>query len=284
MALEEKLKKKGDDNSGDDNKDDTVSDDNKKKRRTKAGIEIPYIPEKDNPVLHHVFSMYPVACSCRMGLFSDLTGESFFFNIYPLILSEPTFGGKKVIPPQEYYFGAGRASHIFTGLRKAFTLLYPQENGGDISRWDVYKWNLRYYGKKISRSAESEKNLLARLSKMKQFGGTDNLLSLNEIEECQIKRYALSLPVRTFYEKFGLKHIPLCGFFSQGYLQSVVDAVKKIMLDECNADKKVDELLDSKDMKNDIENVNQDSSSEDDEDDTEEPVYVVPRKRRKLNP
>lgn len=102
--------------------------------------------------------------------------------VYPILVAPPEEKSQP-IHERKYILGVGKASHIFTGIRQAFTELYPQYPADRVYDWKLMKWNKKVYKAVTVNVAEDPHVLFQNLYSSKSFGGAKHLPAIKVSDE-----------------------------------------------------------------------------------------------------
>ncbi len=124
-------------------------------------------------------------------LYSGITCEPMAFKTYVIVLHKPPKKGELVGP---YLAGVTRPELVFTVLRRAWSLLHPEQQT-DYSDWELYKWNVLYYGKSLAGKAVPWLELETQNQNFRFNGGSKSIPNTNIVTEAVYSKwkYAVSL-------------------------------------------------------------------------------------------
>jgi len=118
--------------------------------------------------------------------------------VYPIFVSAQD-EKKQSVYTRKFLLGVGRAGHVFTGIRQAFTELYPELPADRVYDWKLFKWNKKAYKAVTVNVAPDPGTLSQRLFSSKCFGGakplpdvkvTDEISSTRKMENAiEVARY-----------------------------------------------------------------------------------------------
>ncbi len=208
-----------------------------KKPKTKSNI-IVTTPEqrKQLETIFHSTSIYNSAINLA-GVFTSIDNSANYFYFYPLVLG-PTRDsngnvvkrtrekGKPFVKAQDYIPAAGNAAIIFTTLNKCFTKLFPDKDPTLIRKWDIYRWNIEYYGPKTAGHAPASQTYLAQLGNSRPFGGTSASRTVHLIRDIKVGRFKCAIHVNDFFE--GRKKKDLHCVVPEDASVATVDILHKI--------------------------------------------------------
>lgn len=104
------------------------------------------------------------------GLHSTLTQEDMFFMSYPVMLEAPEAKGKRRTSSKTIS-GVSKPELVFTTLRQCFAEIFPDVDPQRIADWEVYRWNVAFYGQGIMQRAPSWNELKEKIQQLRTMGG-----------------------------------------------------------------------------------------------------------------
>ena len=107
--------------------------------------------------------------------------------VYPIFVSAQD-EKKQSVYTRKFLLGVGRAGHVFTGIRQAFTELYPELPADRVYDWKLFKWNKKAYKAVTVNVAPDPGTLSQRLFSSKCFGGAKPLPDVKVTDEISSTR------------------------------------------------------------------------------------------------
>lgn len=106
----------------------------------------------------------------KTALFSALSTEPMYYYAYPVVLQAPEAKGR--LPPNaKTLCGVSKPELVFSVLHKTFADIFPELEAQRIADWDVFRWNVAYYGQGIMKRAAAWKDLKTKLVQLRPYGG-----------------------------------------------------------------------------------------------------------------
>lgn len=136
--------------------------------------------------------------SGKMGLYSPLTQEPSFFYSYPVLLSAPE-KKKQLARDQKTLCGVTRPDLVFSVLHRTFAVVYPGVEAQRIVDWELYKWNLAYYGAGIAKRAPQWIDLVEKNSVLRSLGGDKNPVQTSTYTEAGTSKAAYAIDMKTIF-------------------------------------------------------------------------------------
>lgn len=188
-----------------------------KKAKTKAKSNVIVTSPEQRKLLEQHFhsstcyngalKIYGVTTSCDNSLN--------YFYFYPLVLgpnrdangevkkrAKPV-KGKPFKKATDYIPGAGNPTFIFTNLTIAFARIFPDKDASLIRKWDIWRFNIEYYGPKVAGQALAPKAYLGLLGESKPFGGARTFKSVHLVEDIRVSRFQRAIAVQDFFKERG---------------------------------------------------------------------------------
>lgn len=176
------------------NDDDEELPDTKKPKKNEGRV-IDYT-ERDH---EHVKRLFHTNISYfgnvhTLGLFCGYDCSVCPALVFPIFIG-PATEKKQSVYTRKYILGVGKSSNVITGIKQAFTELYPHLPADRVYDWKLMKWNKKAYKAATLTTAVDPAVLSQKLYSSKSFGGagtlpavkiTDDLLS-NRKMECGIE-------------------------------------------------------------------------------------------------
>ena len=128
------------------------------------------------------------------ALFSALTQEAMFFMTYPVMLEAPEAKGKRR-SSSKTICGVSKPELVFTVLRQCFSEIFPDADPQRIADWDVYRWNVAYYGQGIMQRAPSWNELKEKIQQLRTLGGDKLPPHVNIFTEVQTAKASKAMDV-----------------------------------------------------------------------------------------
>lgn len=205
------------------------------------------------PCMHYV---YP----CLLGPVTDANGD-------PVVRRR----GKKdaeFVKATNYVLACGNPVNIFTGLRHAFSLLFPKADPALYRKWEAYRWNNEYYTSKVSGQASDFNTYLAELGEAKVFGGAKPLKGVHVVEDIGVSRQLRAINLEDHFSKvpfhMGVQTpIPQTAKVnSVNVLHKIRELSQSIKDDEEKAEKKAVEVIKSRSFTEKLNYKDSDSESD----------------------
>lgn len=133
----------------------------------------------------------------KAGLYSALTQEPSYFYTFPLLLQAPQ--KKKNLNGKDHktLSGAPRPELIFTVINKSFSIVYPEKEAQMVVDWELYKWNVAYYGSGIAKRAPQWSELKEKVEVLRSLGGDKNPVQVNVFTEVGSSKSGYAIDIRT---------------------------------------------------------------------------------------
>lgn len=260
--------------------DDSEEPDAKKSKKKSEGRVIDYT-ERDHK---HVTNLFHTNISYFgntniLGLFCGYDCMPCPTLVYP-IFTGPQTEKKQSVYSRKFILGVGKASNVITGIRQAFTELYPHLPADRVYDWKLMKWNKKAYKAATITVAVDPGVLSSKLFSSKSFGGasnlqlvkiTDDLTSARKMEcAIDVSRY-----INEFVPEDIKKNFP--GFTTLGFedVRSTLKAVEMSQTANKETEKEVGKIVESSDIiqemfdRSENKNAGNDSDSESDEESSE---------------
>lgn len=182
-----------------------------KKAKTKSNIITTSQEQlKELETIFHSTSIYNSALDIA-GVFTAIDNSPNYYYFYPLVLGplrdkagnaikRTKEKGKPFKKAKEYIPAAGNPTLIFTTLNRVFTKLFPDKDPNLIRKWDVYRWNMEYYGPKLAGHAPDSKTYLAMLGNSRPLGGTGPSRSVHLVRDIHVSRFDRAIHVEEFFK------------------------------------------------------------------------------------
>lgn len=107
--------------------------------------------------------------------------------VYPIFVS-PQDDKNQSVYERKFILGVGKSSHVFTGIKQAFTELYPEFPADRVYDWKLMKWNKRAYKAVTVNVAEDPQVLFQNIFSSKSFGGAKHLPAIKVTDELNSAR------------------------------------------------------------------------------------------------
>ena len=190
-------------------------DTKKTKTKSKSNI-IVTTPEQRKLLEEHFHSSTCYNGALRIyGVTTSCDNSFNYFYFYPLVLgpNKDSDGnvkkrakpvkGKPFKKATDYIPGAGNPTAIFTNLSIFFAQHFPDKDASVIRKWDIWRYNIEYYGPKVASQAANPKAYLALLGESKPFGGARTLKSVHLVEDIRVSRFLRAIHVEDFFKERG---------------------------------------------------------------------------------
>lgn len=180
------------------------------KKKKVSARTIAYDQKTQLAVLRKNMGCFEIFCpvSGYSGLYSSLTQEPMFGIAFPLLLDAPLNKGKLQFGSHATICGTSRPELIFSVINRSFAELFPEEEAQRIADWEVFKWNLAYYGAGIKNRAPQWKDVASKLEQLRSFGGDKNPTHVNVIGELGTAKSDFALDLKTLFAKRGVNERP----------------------------------------------------------------------------
>lgn len=156
-----------------------------KKKTVRSSRMLPHEEETDLPVIGKCLGCTTFYCPLTgmSGLYSALTMEPSYFYTYPIVLEAPEAKGKFKTQTPRTLSGVTKPELVFTVLHTAFAEIYPKLDPQRIADWEVYRWNVTYYGQGIVARAPTWTELQDKLLEHRPLGGSRLPTHVNVLNE-----------------------------------------------------------------------------------------------------
>lgn len=122
--------------------------------------------------------------------------------VYPIFVSAQD-EKKQSVYSRKFILGVGKSSNVFTGIRQAFTELYPEYPADRVYDWKLMKWNKKAYKAVTSNVAVDPDVLSQRLFSSKSFGGAKSLPDVKVTDEiASSRKRECAIEVATYIKDF----------------------------------------------------------------------------------
>jgi len=172
--------------------------------------------------------------------------------VYP-IFTAPQKEKKQSVYTREFILGVGKQSNVITGIKQAFTELYPHLPADRVYDWQLMKWNKKAYKAATLTVAVDPGVLAQKIFSSKSFGGAANLpaikvtddLSSSRKMECAID---VSKYISDFVPEDIKKNFP--GYATLGFddVSATLEAVAKGQVQEKETEKHVEDEVSKSDI------------------------------------
>lgn len=256
--------------------EETSGDEPSAKKKKTEGRVIDFT-DRDLAHIQHLFniSLQHFGAVRVMGISCGYDAMFCPILVYPIFTAPPPPKPKSPLKGK-YILGVGRISDVGTGIKQAFTELYPQYSADRVYDWKLWKWNKKVY-KAVTMNVSVDPNVLAQsIYSSKSFGGTKHLpavkitddLQSNRKLECavEVAKYIETLP-DSVKESFP----PGYRTISFDDIREILKEVEMAEANEKETEKEVSEKVASSDLVNDRFNeIQRKKEQPRDEDDSEE--------------
>lgn len=251
----------------------------KKQKKSNSGI-IRLTPEH-RKFLGEFFHCTPFynAATKSVGVFTGFDLTPCMYYVYPCLLGETTDkngnpikkkrGSKKIHKATDYVLACANPVNIFTGLREAFKILFPDVDETKYRKWEAFRLNNEYYTSKVSGQVVDFKTYIAELGESKVMGGAKPHKVVHVIEDIGVSRQLRAIHLEDHFAKVPFYNgiqtpIPANAHVnSVQLLQKIRDTTMTIKEAEKVADTKATELVKSKSFSEKINDTAQSESEED---------------------
>lgn len=178
MTLKRAMKRKREDTGSDNEEEEHQS----KKKKTDGRV-IPFT-DKDRTHCIRLFNtnVSYFGSTNILGLTSNYDVTPCPVLIYP-IFTGPQKEKKQSVYSRDYILGVGKQSNVITGIKQAFSELYPQHPSDRVYDWQLYKWNKKAYKAPTVSTAVDPAVLSQKINSSKSFGGAANLQTPKIIDD-----------------------------------------------------------------------------------------------------
>lgn len=122
--------------------------------------------------------------------------------VYPVFVSAQD-EKKQSVYSRKFILGVGKSSNVFTGIRQAFTELYPEYPADRVYDWKLMKWNKKAYKAVTSNVAVDPSVLSQRIFSSKSFGGAKSLPDVKVTDEiASARKRECAIEVATYIKDF----------------------------------------------------------------------------------
>lgn len=234
----------------------------KKQKKNNSGI-LRLTPEH-RKFLGEFFHCTPFynAATNSVGVFTGFDLTPCLYYTYPCLLGETTGadgnpikkkrGSKEVHKATDYVLACANPVNIFTGLREAFKILFPDIDEAKFRKWEAFRLNNEYYSSKVSGQAVDFKTYIAELGESKVMGGAKPHKVVHVIEDIGVSRYLRAINLEDHFSQVPFhtgvqtpipKHAHIN---SVSLLHKIRDTTVAIKEAEREADERATELVKSK--------------------------------------
>lgn len=122
--------------------------------------------------------------------------------VYPIFIG-PQEEKKQSVYDRKFILGVGKSSNVFTGIKQAFTELYPEYPADRVYDWRLMKWNKKAY-KAVTANVAVDPGVLSQdIFSSKSFGGTKQLPCVKVTDEMNsARKMECAVEVATYIKKF----------------------------------------------------------------------------------
>lgn len=107
--------------------------------------------------------------------------------VYPIFVGPQEEKGQSIYD-RKFILGVGKSSNVFTGIKQAFTELYPEYPADRVYDWRLMKWNKKAY-KAVTANVAVDPGVLSQdIFSSKSFGGTKALPCVKVTDEMNSAR------------------------------------------------------------------------------------------------
>lgn len=107
--------------------------------------------------------------------------------VYPIFVGPQEEKGQSIYD-RKFILGVGKSSNVFTGIKQAFTELYPEYPADRVYDWRLMKWNKKAY-KAVTANVAVDPGVLSQdIFSSKSFGGTKPLPAVKITDEMNSMR------------------------------------------------------------------------------------------------
>ena len=145
--------------------------------------------------------------------------------VYPIFVS-PQDDKNQSIYDRKFILGVGKSSHVFTGIRQAFTELYPEYPADRVYDWKLMKWNKKAYKAVTVNVAEDPQVLFQNIFSSKSFGGAKHLQAVKVTDELNsVRKMECAIEVAKYIKDYTPESI--LKDFPPGYELLSFDNIKE---------------------------------------------------------
>lgn len=209
-----------------------------------------------------------------LGLFCGYDSVAAPVLVYPIVVG-PATEKKQSIYDRKFILGVGRAANVITGIKQAFTELYPHLPADRVYDWKLMKWNRKLYKAATLSTAVDPSVLSQRLFSSKSFGGAGNLQPLKITDDLtSTRKMECAIEVARYIKDFVPQDIKnnFPGYTTISFedVLNTLSEATKIQKTAKEAEKKVEEAVNTSDIIKEAFEKNEASETESDEDEDEE--------------
>lgn len=233
--------------------DDDQPDAKKSSKKKSEGRVIDYT-ERDHKYVTNLFhtNIAYFGNTNILGLFCGYDCMPCPTLVYP-IFTGPQTEKKQSVYSRKFILGVGKASNVITGIRQAFTELYPHLPADRVFDWKLMKWNKKAYKAATLTVAVDPGVLSSKLFSSKSFGGAANLplvkitddLTSNRKMECAID---VSKYVQDFVPEEIKKNFPGFTTLSFSDVRATLEAAASAQKKEKKIEKEIEEEVKGSDI------------------------------------
>ena len=122
--------------------------------------------------------------------------------VYPIFVG-PQETKKQSVYSRKFILGVGKSSNVFTGIKQAFTELYPEHPADRVYDWKLMKWNRKSYKAVTVNVAVDPSVLSQHIFSSKSFGGTKHLPAVKVTDEmASARKMECAIEVSKYIQEF----------------------------------------------------------------------------------
>lgn len=252
------------------------------KRAKKNNGNVIRLTPEHKKFLGQFFHCVPIYNSATnsVGVMTGFDLTPCMYYVYPCLLGETLDRDgvpikkkrgvkEEVIKATDYVLACANPVNIFTGLRRAFEILFPDTDPNRVRKWEAWRLNNEYYTSKVSGQSVDFKTFVAELGESKVFGGAKPHKVVHVIEDIGVSRQLRAIHLADHFAKvpFHTGHqtpVPSTAQVnSVSLLQKIRDTTADIKAQEKLADEAATKLVTSKSFS---EKINEQDLSESEDD------------------
>lgn len=172
--------------------------------------------------------------------------------VFP-IFTGPATEKKQSVYTRKYILGVGKSSNVITGIKQAFTELYPHLPADRVYDWKLMKWNKKAYKAATLTTAVDPAVLSMKLYSSKSFGGAGNLPAVKITDDLVSNRkMECGIEVATYIKNCVpddiKRNFPNYGTLSFADIKSTLEAAAETQKKTKEIEQRVDEVVEQSDI------------------------------------
>ena len=185
-------------------REETATEEEPSSKRKKTDGRIIDFTERDFEYIKNLFHA-PILHYGNSGVMGFVSGYDLMFCpvlIYPIFTAPPD-PKQTNIYKRKFILGVGKSSHVITGIKQAFTELYPQYPSDRVYDWKLMKWNKKLYKAVTVNVAEDPAVLFQSTYRSKSFGGAKHIPAVKVTDElCSARKMENAIEVSKYIKEY----------------------------------------------------------------------------------